>query len=63
MLAAAIANKRSLALKLMQHNYNIQQLAKQVAKGVTKSAFGLRSCSCVPLLLCSMTLPFNAGNM
>ena len=25
MLAAAIANRRSLALELMQHNYNIQQ--------------------------------------
>ena len=63
MLAAAIASRRSLAVELMQHNYNIQQLAKQVAKGVNRSAFGLRSCSCVPLLLCSMTLPFNACNV
>ena len=40
---------------------DLLQLAKQVAKGITRSAFGLKTCSCVSLLLCSMTQPFNAG--
>ena len=37
------------------------QLDSAVVKGITRSAFGLKSCSCVSLLLCSMTQPFNAG--
>ena len=36
-------------------------LLRQVAKGITGSAPGLKKCSCVSLLLCIMTQPGNAG--
>ncbi len=38
------------------------QLAKDVVNGITGTASGLKSCSCVTLLLCVKTQPDNAGS-